>query len=242
LSVSAELASEADCFLRDPAAGPTRSERTGRLIMGDIARVADGEAELAIEVVGSAPIEQLDIWDGLDLIETVRPYGAADLGARVRLVYEGAEYRGRARTTTWDGSLAVEGTKILRTAVINNWNLDRGIQAQDATHVTWKAVTTGNYGAIDLWLESATGQLAFKTAPVSGEVDIAGLGATPRTFEAGGLERAVRLQRLPEAMRETRLSLRRRVKLRGTGDTRLYVRVQQEDGHRMWSSPIYLFR
>jgi hypothetical protein len=242
LSVSAELASEADCFLRDPAAGPTRSERTRRLIMGDIARVADGEAELAIEVVGSAPIERLDIYDGLDLIEPVRPYGAGDLGARVRLVYEGAEYRGRARTTTWDGSLTVEGTKILRTAVINNWNLDRGIQAQDATHVTWKAVTTGNYGAIDLWLESATGRLAFKTAPVSGEVDIAGLGATPRTFEAGGLERAVRLQRLPEAMHETRLSLRRRVKLRPSGDTRLYVRVQQEDGHRMWSSPIYLFR
>ena len=109
LSVSAELASEADCFLRDPAAGPTRSERTRRLIMGDIARVADGEAELAIEVVGSAPIERLDIYDGLDLIETVRPYGAGDLGARVRLVYEGAEYRGRARTTTWDGSLTVEG-------------------------------------------------------------------------------------------------------------------------------------
>ena len=65
---------------------------------------------------------------------------------------------------------------------------------------------------------------------------------TPRTFEAGGLERAVRLQRLPEAMHETRLSLRRRVKLRRSGDTRLYVRVQQEDGHRMWSSPIYLFR
>ena len=29
---------------------------------------------------------------------------------------------------------------------------------------------------------------------------------------------------------------------RKDGDTRLYVRVQQEDGHRMWSSPIYLFR
>ena len=74
-------------------------------MMGDIARVADGEVDLAIEVIGSAPIERLDIYDGLDLIETVRPYGAGDLGARVRLVYEGAEYRGRARTTTWDGSL-----------------------------------------------------------------------------------------------------------------------------------------
>ena len=61
-------------------------------------------------------------------------------------------------------------------------------------------------------------------------------------FEAGGLERAVLLQRLPETMRERRIALRRKIKVRAEGDTRLYVRVQQEDGHRMWSSPIYLFR
>ena len=53
-----------------------RPSDTRRLIMGDIARVADDEVDLAIEVVGSAPIERLDIYDGLDLIETVRPYGA----------------------------------------------------------------------------------------------------------------------------------------------------------------------
>ena len=61
----------------------------------------------------------------------------------------------------------------------------------------------------------------------------------PRVFEAGGLERAIKLQRLPETMRETRMTLRRKIKVRAKGDTRLYVRVQQEDGHRMWSSPIY---
>ena len=60
-------------------------------------------------------------------------------------------------------------------------------------------------------------------------------------FAAGGLERAVKLQRLPEVMREHRMALRRRIKVRPAGDTRLYVRVQQEDGHRLWSSPIYLF-
>jgi hypothetical protein len=161
----------------------------------------------------------------------------------VRLVYEGAEYRGRARTTTWDGSLEITGNRILRSAVINNWNLDRGIQRQDATSVAWKAVTTGNYGAIDLWLEHPTaGRLAFKTAPASGEVAIAELGAAPTVFAAGGLERAIRLQRLPEAMHERHIVLRRRLPVRAVGDTRLYVRVQQEDGHRLWSSPIYLFR
>jgi hypothetical protein len=61
-------------------------------------------------------------------------------------------------------------------------------------------------------------------------------------FAAGGLERAVKLQRLPETMTESRMTLRRRIKVRPTGDTRLYIRVQQEDGHRMWSSPIYVFR
>ena len=109
LSVTAELASEAEVFSRDPAAGPARCERRHRLMMGDIARVADSEVDLAIEVVGSAPIERLDIFDGLELVETVRPYAPSDLGARVRFVYEGAEYRGRARTTTWDGSLVGRG-------------------------------------------------------------------------------------------------------------------------------------
>ena len=100
----------------------------------------------------------------------MRPYDKAQLGNRVRLVYEGAEYRGRARTTTWDGDLTIEGNRILRAAMINNWNLDRGIKEQTDTRVAWKAVTTGNYGAIDLWLESGEGALRFKTAPVSGEV------------------------------------------------------------------------
>ena len=77
---------------------------------------------------------------------------------------------------------------------------------------------------------------------VSGEVAIGDLGIEEQVFEAGGLERAFKLKRLPERMNETRVELRRKLKVRDEGDTRLYVRVQQEDGHRAWSSPIYLFR
>jgi hypothetical protein len=84
--------------------------------------------------------------------------------------------------------------------------------------------------------------LEFRTAPVSGQASIAELGLEPREFKAGGLGRAVRLQRLPETMSQSCLSIRRRLKLRPEGDTRLYVRIQQEDGHRIWTSPIYLFR
>jgi hypothetical protein len=61
-------------------------------------------------------------------------------------------------------------------------------------------------------------------------------------FDAGGLDRAVTLQLLPDVMTARRMGHVMPVKIRPKGDTRLYVRVQQEDGHRAWSSPIYLFR
>jgi len=242
LHVGAELADEAELFARDPAFDPTVVATTRRLIMGDIARVASDTVRLSVEAVGSAPIERIDIFDGFDHLETVRPYAASDLGARVRLSYRGAEYRGRARTTAWDGSLTVSNNSIVKTRVINNWNLDRGIQHQDGGAVIWKAVTTGNYGAIDLWLKEKAGRIAFKTKPVSGEAAIADIGVEEAVFAAGGLDRAVTLQRLPETMTERRMRHSVEAKIRLEGDTRLYVRVQQEDGHRAWSSPIYLFR
>ena len=241
--MTVDLDADAEVFDRDPHLGEVRSERRRQLLMGDIARVAGTEVSIAIDVLGTAPIERLDLYDGLELLETIRPYGPADLGSRVRLVYEGAECRGRARTTIWDGVLRIDGNRIARAGMINNWNLDRGIQQLDPSQVTWKAVTTGNYGALDLWLDHGTaGRLAFETAPVSGEVAIADLGIDPLVYAAGGLDRAVRLQRLPDQMTARRMTMKRRVKLRETGDTRLFIRLQQEDGHRAWTSPIYLFR
>ena len=47
--------------------------------------------------------------------------------ADIRLVYESAEYQGvRATTTAWGGTFVIESNRILRTSIINNWNLDRG--------------------------------------------------------------------------------------------------------------------
>ncbi len=244
LDVRVRTRSDATLFHRDPSVfeGAT-SERTRALRMGDIARVTDDEVELDISIVGSAPIERVEILEADEILEIVRPYGTEDLGARVRLVYQGAEYRGRARTTTWDGGLAIEGNAILRAAVFNNWNLDRGIQRQNAAGLAWKAVTTGNHGGIDIWLrDGIAGRISFETKLVRGGRDIASLGLERHIFSSGGLERALKLYRLPEQMTEKRMTIRRKVRLRESGDTRLFVRVWQEDGHRAWSSPIYLFR
>jgi hypothetical protein len=242
LDVAAELPVAGELFLRDPALGEARSKLAERLIMGDIARVAADEMTLAIEAIGSAPIERIEVFDGLDLIETFRPYGPADLGRRVRILYQGAEYRGRARTTVWDGSAAIDGNAIRSARMINNWNLDRGLTVEGPTRARWKAVTTGNFGAVDLWLDGDGGSIAVSTPHVNIAAEINDIGLKPRVFEAGGLDRALKLYRLPERIEPAHVKHALRVPIRKEGDTRLYVKVTQEDGHCAWSSPIYLFR
>jgi hypothetical protein len=48
--------------------------------------------------------------------------------------------------------------------------------------------------------------------------------------------------RLPDENPHRQLRLSRRIPLKSTGDNALYVCLTQEDGHLVWSSPIYVFR
>lgn len=239
LDVTADLDGPSEVFLRNPDLGPSESWTADRAMMGDIVRTQAG-ATLAVEALGSAPIERLDVFDGTSLIETVRPYGPADLGRRIRIVYRGAEYRGRARTTVWNGSLEITGNELLAVSMINNWNLDRGVRKENANRAVWKAVTTGNFGAIDLWLNDSGGRIAIDTPHASLEVAIDDVALEPLIHEVGGLDRAIEIYRLPETMNATRIVHRMALPGRERGrDASIYVRVTQEDGHRAWSSPIY---
>ena len=149
---------------------------------------------------------------------------------------------GRARTTVWDGRLTVQGNEIVRAEVFNNWNLDRGIQHQDAGRIAWKAVTTGNFGGIDVWLaDPRQGRIRFETGHCHGWRNVSSVCMAEHVFSAGGLDRAVKLSRLPEQMSVAQMRFSRTLERRMMGDTRLFVRVTQADGHRAWSSPIYLF-
>lgn len=244
LDVRACAAGGAERFLRDPAEfEDAECKQTTELLIGDIARVTDDDVELSIKVIGSAPIEKIDIFDGFDQLVSHRAYGTNELGRRIRLTYSGAEYRGRSRTTTWDGTLEVDGNEIVRAEMFNNWNLDRGIQSQSASFLSWKAVTSGNYGGIDIWLKSdKTGHLKINTAHAQLDLPISNVALEETVVHAAGLERRIAIQRLPDEPGQQSMEITEKCRVRADGDTRLYVRVQQIDGHRAWTSPIYLFR
>jgi hypothetical protein len=226
----------------DPQLGAVTEEPVQAAQMGDIIRPGTAAMRLAAQVTGTAPIERVDVLHGKRVAQTVRPYAAADLGRRVRVLWEGAEYRGRGRETLWQGKLNLGGNRITRFAAVNFLNPERQVtEVTPGTGLAWNSVTTGNRAGIDLWLDDArSGTLSLESNIVSGEVDLARLGEDAVVFDGGGLGRQLSVYRLPDAEWSRRVDVDHVVTFAGGADLPVYLRVTQADGHQAWTSPIYL--
>lgn len=243
LNVAARFDAPVEVFADDPLLGPTTSAPTTTVTMGAVVAPKGVGMTLDVDVSGSAPIERIDIFHGKDIVATHRPYVAADLGRRVRVLCSGAEYRGRGRETAWTGMVKLAGNRIARLDAINFLNPERKpMLAPTGDRVDWQCVTTGNMAGFDLWLDTAdAGRLVVETNLAALDIDLATLGADERIVEAGGLARRLRVWRLPETKETWTMRLAHRVDGQVlTADLPVYVRVTQEDGHQAWSSPIYL--
>lgn len=243
LDVKVTLAHAADLHVDDPALGGAPVGRAAEAMMGDILTgVGDATCRFAAELSAAAPIERIELRNRLALLETIRPYGAADLGRRIRVIWEGSEYRGRGRETLWNGSVALDGNGWRDVAAINRWNVDKPF-ASDAQAVRFQAVTTGGFGGFEAVLEdAAAGVLRIDTGLVKAELSVSDIGFEDRVFEAGGLGRRIRVFRLPDANPHRRFRLERQVPLQDAGDNALFLRATLESGAVIWSSPVYLIR
>lgn len=229
-------------FSEDPQLGPARELAVREAVMGDIIRPRRVPMKLSVEAIGTAPLERIDVLHGKQVVQSVRPFTAADLGRRIRILWQGAEYRGRGRETVWQGRLTVTGNRIARFAQVNFLNPERKVlEVTPGASLSWTSVTTGNLAGIDLWLDQAqTGLLRLETNIVSGEVDLSQLDDGKIEFDGGGLGRKLGVYRLPELDWSRQLTLEHQATFNGGADLPVYVRVTQADGHQAWSSPIYL--
>jgi hypothetical protein len=242
LDLRGEFPEEVVHFSDDPLLGPATEYRTREARMGDIVRPGAVPMRLHAEVVGTVPVERVDVLHGTKVVKTVRPFSGNDLGRRVRVRWEGAEYRGRGRETIWQAKLSLSGNRFSRFAEVNFLNPERKVQeTAPGTELKWTSVTTGNLAGIDLWLDDARGgTLKIETNVVSGEINLASLADDTVTLDGGGLSRKLSIYRLPENDWSRTVSLDHVVTFSGGRDLPVYVRVTQADGNQAWSSPIYL--
>ncbi len=241
LAITAEF--EGGCvFVDDPRLPGAKGVAATTALMGDIVTTAAAEAALTVDVVSPSPVISIELRNGLETVETLRPGGDAAAGDRFLLRWSGAEYRGRFRQTNWDGEVRIEGTEIVAIRPVNFFNPDKQPKLVDPRSVTWASITTGNFAGVE-FVVSHAGQGRYQVTTPHGVLEgaFADIKAEPHVLDCGKLDRAISIERLPPAAAERqRISLKRKLPLRKESDNPLYVVLTLEDGHQAWSSPIYL--
>ena len=244
LAVNADFANPVTLYGVNPNVDPGAKTRTvDRAMMGDIVATADDRVGLTIGIEAAVGIERVEIRNGKRTIEVHRPYGEGELGHRIRILWSGAEYRGRGRNTLWQGEARFDGALIRGFARINAWNHERKFEQISPEKVSWDSITTGNFMGFDAWLEESEGaRVEISTNHGELSLPLADIGIEDHVLDAGGLDRKLRVFRLPEENRHRSMEIRTEVDLVPGRDNPLWVCVTTEDGHQAWSSPIYVIR
>jgi hypothetical protein len=241
LSVTGRFARPVTLYDTDPALGPASSRAVTEIGIGDIVAPGGETMRLEVEAIGSAPIERIDVFHGKEKVRTVRGAEDAPAGRRIRIMWQGAEYRGRGREVDWRGTLTVNNDKFLRAEPVNFLNPEKPLEVvEPGRRLAWRSVTTGNMAGIDLRLaDGAAEEIVVETNFGGGTFAATEIGREDIVIPAGGLGRQISLYRLPETL-PVQVSLTHEATRSGPGDLPVYVRVTQEDGNQAWSSPIYL--
>jgi hypothetical protein len=244
LDLKVQFTENATIFSDDPKLGKTVTSHTAREAeMGDVVQYGGNEAWIEFELLTEGAIESIEIRNRMEVVECLRPYTQADLGSRIRIVWEGSEYRGRGRQTVWDGSATLEGNAFIEPRPINFLNLDKELRQSAPGVLDWESLTTGGFSGVDTRLaDPKQGTLRIKTPLVEASLQVADIGLVPTLFEAGGIKRQMQVYRLPDQNQCRHYRARIRVPLHGGSDNAVYLRATTEDGFLIYSSPVYVTR
>ena len=215
--------------------------------MGSVIETMTPTAHVIASVRGTAPIESMELFEGKNLSDIVRPRAFDHLtgSRRVRVSWRGSRIRGRGRRVNWDGTIRFDGgPRIESTRGHFDTPID-GITVQTANEVAFISQTTGDTDAIDFFLDrAACGAVIFDSKAGKCQVDLAELtDANPRKkFPFGGLDMEVVIERYPENPTETSISLEHTISPPSDKTTPYFVKITQTDGQMAWASPIYIRR
>lgn len=206
---------------------------------------ASGPVRVVGRVVGTGPVERVDLFRGLELLHTVSPYpaDAFEGSTRYRIAWAGSRVRGRDRLTRWDGHLELSAGRFTAAAPFAMENPEKGLTRQAETEIAWASTTTGDDDGVDVTVEAPPGAVfRFRTPVIALDVPLADLAdGRPRAFPAGGVDLRVCLRRLPARGLTSELVFDLTDPAPPAGRCHAYwIRVTQEDGAQAWTSPVYL--
>jgi hypothetical protein len=224
--------------------------RFGDHWMGDTIDLDDEALTVGYALYGSAGWERMSVHDthgelwARDLHDEV---GLSETLVRIR--WGGARHRNRYRWASWRGSLAVLGTELAecdpwaQTHPEQHFTLDdRGVSWQTATYgdETGLVLRVGDLAAMVLEIDARVMEDDLRqTIRVRGADLIADRSVHT---ELGGVDLRLIVERIAEPTLLPTVAAGELKAVAPLGDSAVYVRARQWDGHQVWTSPLFVTR
>lgn len=255
IEVKGELNFVGKLHLKDPSLyseGELITEPCKNVQIGDIVEITRKKDEiqlkLIIKIEANSPIERIEVYNGLDLLKTIHPYLLAESDEdfeKIRVIWEGAEFRARRRNANWNGKAIFKENEIKWFQSFNFWNVDASLIQVSTNELTWNTMTSGNFQGFDVILkEKGKGMLLFESSQVSFELPLSKISAKDTIYEGGGVGKRVRVFKIPE--KNPHLSFKHieviPLSPSRSKEDRIYLKIYLESGHAAWTSPMYFFK
>lgn len=224
--------------------------KIGPHYMGEEITLTD-KPQIDVDVVGTAPIESVEIINGTETIHKVT-YQAQEAPKnslrKIKIMWEGVMTTGRRKSTNWDGVLTISKGKIVTAKEIAFDRIEQGLTNVTNQWIDWHSTTSGDMDGLYLEVEAPDdAEITFTSTPASFKVALSELSDTPKIFEGGGVNLNVGISYAtdnPVAKLETYESYKVNFTYEDdrpkTGDNAYWVKVVQRDGHMAWSSPLFV--
>ena len=221
--------------------------------------------EFAVRVSGTAPLERVELYRGLELIHR-RDLAAPPSGRRIRVLCEGASRKSSYSGVVWDGRVRARGGAISGIDTIRFDSPRSHVSSAGAGELSWHAWACGYPSGVAFDLEGGadprievlvsssliTGarfgghgegvpqRMSFAPADrVRLEVTRADLAQGPRVTELGILDRRVSVALAPEpGPEQVEFTVRDPSPLPGINP--YWVKVVQADREMAWTSPVFV--
>ncbi len=207
--------------------------------MGGEVQMTAGTVRISVQVEGTAPIERVDFFRGVELISSQKM--SDDDSDRLRLLWGGARERGTAggQRQPWVGTLHLDEGQVTDVVPVAMQCPNDRLVVGDGV-LRWWATTAGNDMGCTFGVKGPAQSIRIETEHASFYAALAEVRSESIVVDAGGLNRRIELSRAPAigSALNAKASFEDSQPL--MGEIAYWVRVTQTDRERVWSSPVYV--
>lgn len=202
--------------------------------------------EIHVGVVASNPINRIELYRDLEKIKTVRyidQIREQEPLVKVKIVWSGVRTRFRRKSVPWKGQIFVKNGMLLHAENYSIDNAFEGIMGYNRHVLNFTSKTSGDEDGVILLLHAEDVnqcEIQFTSSQGNAAVKVAALNDGEKSFSFGEVNRKVVFSAENAGEGSTEMTLDFTDTEVKQGENFYYVKAFQEDGNRLWSSPIFV--